>query len=109
MRRAILLRAFLPDDAERTKNLYPIVDRRTRFEIDDAVLDALLGANSYHHGARSLEAILLMSRLAGHDRFGVASLPSDAQLALHVDGSFTEVLRKYASNRQAADSGNAKA
>ncbi|MEA2947404.1 MAG: hypothetical protein QOI40_2734, partial [Alphaproteobacteria bacterium] len=42
-----------------------------------------------------LEAILGMSQLTDRDYFGVASLPSDAQLALHVDPSFGEAFKSH--------------
>ncbi|GIK01957.1 hypothetical protein Aspvir_005998 [Aspergillus viridinutans] len=53
--------------------------------IDDAVLTGLLRVSRFHHGARSMKAILDMSRLSGKEKFERASLPSDDQLSLHVD------------------------
>jgi hypothetical protein len=99
IRRAILLRSLLLEQEHRTRNMYPIVNGRHCFDIDDAVLDALLRVKKYRHGARSLESILMMSRLTDRDHFGVASLPSDAQLKLHVDDSFSTILKKYSKNR----------
>ena len=37
----------------------------------------------------------MMSRLTDRDHFGLASLPSDAQLKLHVDESFTSILKAH--------------
>ena len=54
----------------------------------------ILRVRRYLHGAR-LEAILGMSRLTDRDYFGVASLPSDGQLALHADPSFGEAFKSH--------------
>jgi hypothetical protein len=97
-RRAVLLRSFLDreDKGERTQNLFRVEDSSRRLQIDDAVLDAILSVEEYRHGARSLEAILAMSRLMGSDHFSAASLPSQQQLRLHVDSSFNGILREHA-------------
>ena len=100
-RRAVLLRSLLLRQKKRTENLFPTVEpseegqptRIKNLTIDNAVLDAFLTVSKYHHGARSLESILTMSRLAGRDRFAVASLPSDAQLMLHVAEDFVDILK----------------
>lgn len=92
MRRSILLRSMLLKQRHRTSNMNPIVRDKKTFDIDDAVLDALLKVDAYRYGARSLESILLMSHLMDRDHFGVASLPSAAQLAMHVDDSFIKIL-----------------
>jgi len=94
VRRAILLRSLLFDQEHRTRNMNPITKGKNRLDIDDAVLNALLRATRYRYGARSLESILIMSRLTDRDYFGVASLPSDEQLKIHVDGSFVKILKK---------------
>jgi hypothetical protein len=93
VRRAILLRALLFDQEHRTRNMNPITMGKNRLDIDGAVLNALLGTSQYRYGARSLESILIMSRLTDRDHFGVASLPSDEQLRIHVDGSFVKILK----------------
>lgn len=99
VRRAVLLRSLLERD-ERTANLFRTIGKDKELQIDTPVLRAFLNVNSYHHGARSLEAILGMSRLTGADRFAAASLPSNEQLMLHVDMSFVDTL-KNASERTA--------
>jgi hypothetical protein len=99
VRRAILLRAKLIEQEHRTRNMNPIVNGKNRFDISDAVLDALLTVKRYRHGARSLESILTMSSLTDRDHFGVASLPSDEQLRIHVDASFIKILKKHAKGR----------
>ncbi|KAB8225654.1 hypothetical protein BDV33DRAFT_198566 [Aspergillus novoparasiticus] len=85
IRRAILLRAML----ERR-----MVVSNNRLHVDDAVLAGLLKTHRFNHGARSLEAILDMSRVSGCREFERAALPSDAQLGLHVDPkTFTEFMQ----------------
>ena len=79
LRRAILLRSMLLRDA---KHLL----RNGEFQIDSGVLRALLLTRTYKHGARSMESVIAMSQLEGKTRFERSSLPTEAQLDLHVDG-----------------------
>jgi hypothetical protein len=72
IRRALILRELL-----RTYHL--------EGAIDDAVLNGILRVSRFKHGARSLSAILQMSRISGREKFERAALPSDDQLRLHVD------------------------
>ncbi|KAJ3469896.1 hypothetical protein MRS44_003961 [Fusarium solani] len=76
IRRAILLRALLEKR---------LLMKGKRILVDDAVLNGLLTVPTFHHGARSLEAILAMSRVTGQNDFQRAALPSETQLNLHVD------------------------
>jgi hypothetical protein len=78
LRRALLLRSILQRRA-------PQLFRGDELGIETDVLTALLGIDRYRHGARSIEAIVEMSALAGKLRFERSSLPSDEQLSLHVD------------------------
>lgn len=81
IRRALILRELL-----RTYHL--------EGAIDDAVLNGILRVSRLKHGARSLRAILQMSRISGREKFERAALPSDAQLRLHVDpGDFLQWIR----------------
>lgn len=83
VRRAILLRSIL------WMNVPHIFENRSpkgRLQIDGSVLRALLKTRIYKHGARSMEAVVNMSNLAGKSHFDQSSLPSEAQLDLHVDG-----------------------
>ncbi|GFF40956.1 hypothetical protein IFM51744_04642 [Aspergillus udagawae] len=75
IRRAILLRALLEQRME--KSSYHL-------HVDDTVLAGLLKVPKFNHGARSLEAILDMSRVSGRREFERAALPSAQQLRLHV-------------------------
>jgi hypothetical protein len=77
IRRALILRDNIQKKA---RNL--LVDNCAN--IDKKVLDFLLEAK-YRHGARSIEAVLDMSRLAGKAAFSWADLPPRDQLNLHVD------------------------
>jgi hypothetical protein len=54
-------------------------------QIDGGVLRAFLDVGGYIHGARSMEAIVQMSSLAGKPRFERSSLPARQQLGVHVD------------------------
>jgi hypothetical protein len=79
LRRAILLRSMLSRDAKH-------IVRNGEVQIDSGVLRALLQTWRYKHGARSMESIIAMSQLEGKTRFERSSLPTKAQLDLHVDG-----------------------
>ena len=79
LRRAILLRSVLSREARH-------VLRRGEVQIDSGVLRAMLLTTAYKHGARSMESVIAMSQLAGKTRFERSSLPTEAQLDLHVDG-----------------------
>lgn len=83
VRRAILLRSFLENYA---LHLFQPPNRKGRLQIDSGVLRAFLKIPKYKHGARSMESIVAMSLLAGKVRFERSSLPSEAQLNLHVNG-----------------------
>jgi hypothetical protein len=52
--------------------------------IDEEVIYALLTVDRYRHGVRSMEAILQMCKPVD-GRIHIASLPSPAQLSMHVD------------------------
>lgn len=79
LRRAILLRSMLLRDAKHLLS-------NGEVQIDSGVLRALLLTRTYKHGARSMESIIAMSQLKGKTRFERSSLPTKAQLDLHVDG-----------------------
>lgn len=79
IRRAILLRSILIRSV-------PDLFEKDKFKIDSGVLRALMKTRQYRHGVRSIESIIAMSQLAGKRSFERSSLPSEAQLDLHVDG-----------------------
>jgi hypothetical protein len=56
-----------------------------RLNIDPGVLRAFLETREFRHGARSMEAIIAMSRLTGRTAYERSSLPPETQLDLHVD------------------------
>jgi hypothetical protein len=78
LRRGLLLRSVLERKAPGL-----IDDNGANF--DGNVLRALLRVSEYKHGARSMEAIVDMSTLAGKTRFDRSCLPARDQLSLHVD------------------------
>jgi len=80
LRRALILRDQL------ARQFGSIFDADGAADIDDVVLDGLLGVRAFRHGTRSLEAILRMSSAdAATTHLGLSDLPPDAQLRLHVD------------------------
>jgi hypothetical protein len=79
LRRALLLRSMLERNA---RNLL----RNNQVQIDSGVLRAFLQTWKYKHGARSMESLIAMSQLDGKTSFERSSLPTRAQLDLHVDG-----------------------
>lgn len=83
LRRAILLDSLL---RRKAPQLVGRKDGVPELSIDPGVLTAFLKVPSYRHGARSMEAIIDMSHLSGQPSFLRSSLPSEAQLDLHVDG-----------------------
>ena len=74
LRRALLLRS--------------LCERNFKFEniapVSKNIIHAMLNVPEYKHGARSMEAILDMSRINGNS-WEPVSLPSHSQLSLHVD------------------------
>lgn len=80
-RRATLLHELLV-------KLFPELQHRgtKEIEIDPSVLRAFLYVPWYHHGARSMETIIMSSKLHDADKFVPSSLPPEEQLMGHVDG-----------------------
>ena len=92
VRRAILLRSILWRNAPK---IFENRDPKGKLNIDSSVLRALLKTRRYKHGARSMEAVIGMSNLTGKAHFDQSSLPSEAQLDLHVDGQdFLSLVRE---------------
>jgi hypothetical protein len=79
IRRAVLLRSLL------SRNAGHLIDAQGFAAIDPCVVKAFLKAPKYHHGVRSMEAIIDMSLLSEKRRFAQSALPSIEQLQLHVD------------------------
>ena len=92
VRRALLLRSLL--------RLNGFV-KDEESEIDPAVAYALLTADRFHHGARSMQAILEMCSPI-YNRIEIASLPPRAQLDMHVDA--TEFMIRVHRGRERSDS-----
>jgi hypothetical protein len=89
IRRAVMLRGHM-----RKAGLLSESDGISVANVDDDVIFALLTIDSYRHGQRSMEAVLQMCSPIG-GRIAIASLPSRAQLKMHVDADefYTRVLR----------------
>ncbi|MBX9580731.1 MAG: hypothetical protein K2X87_10525, partial [Gemmataceae bacterium] len=95
IRRAVFIRSNMWKE-HRPCFSSPDDERGADLRIDDAVLDALLRVGTYKHGARSLEAVIAMSRLAEAGQFDAAMLPSADQLNMHVDGvEFLDLVKDY--------------
>lgn len=77
IRRAMILRSMLEQDEE-------LVGQSRVARIDRNIVDAFLRVSKYHHGARSLNAILRIS-LRFHRRLEKSSLPRKEQLKIHTD------------------------
>ena len=74
-----------------------------RLHIDDGLLRAFLLVGEYIHGARSMEAIVQMSSLAGKPRYERSSLPAAQQLAVHVDAArFMALVQRVGDRRPPA-------
>lgn len=60
-------------------------DEKGRIKITEEIIYALLTVDRYRHGVRSMEAILRMCNLVNDGWINVPSLPSRAQLNMHVN------------------------
>lgn len=90
IRRAILLRTYIERHAKHLIKSSTKEEENNKLAIDDAVLNAFLHReNIFSHGARSLESIIVMSRLIGKNKFERSSLPPLGQLRLHVEDADT--------------------
>lgn len=83
IRRAIILRSTFDQLAPQLLHGY---GGKEITSIDEGVLRAFLLTKEYKHGVRSMNAIVAISQLSGKTSFEPSSLPSEAQLNLHVDG-----------------------
>ena len=79
VRRALLLRSIFERETPQ------LLDENHLLQIDPGILRAFLQIDKYLHGARSMEAIVAMSRLGNATRFSRSYLPPEKQLRLHVD------------------------
>ncbi|MGD9118611.1 MAG: RyR domain-containing protein [Dehalococcoidia bacterium] len=83
IRRAILLRSILERNAPQ---VFQDIKGKGMASVDEGVLQAFLLTKENKHGVRSMEGIILASQLTGKRGFARSSLPTEAQLNLHVDG-----------------------
>jgi hypothetical protein len=102
-RRAIILRSLLEKDATRIIH-GPGPEKEA--DINEAVVYAFLNIPKYHHGVRSMEAIIQMAVFdkdvsVGHERFIVGALPSKEQLSMHVNAEeFIKLLEAKADTEK---------
>ena len=83
LRRALFIRSKVENDAGQA------------LDFDPGLLDALLFVPKYKHGARSLEKLLAPLGLAQGGPVRRSSLPSPAQIAMHVDfGVFSSIMNR---------------
>ena len=96
VRRAVVLRVAL------MKQFPGLFDVGGTLRIDRDVARAFLTVSGYRHGARSIEALVDMSRLVGCDQFHPACLPPRPQLEQHVDAAAFEriLLRDHSIGEQ---------
>lgn len=78
VRRAIVLRSILE------RNVPGIIDKDGVAKVDSGLLRAILLVWNFRHGARSLEAIITMSKLQRATSFQPSALPPALLLELHV-------------------------
>lgn len=80
IRRAILVRSIL-------ERITPQFFKKEtgKLNIDEGILRALLKTKEYKHGVRSIESVIAMSMTKNKKKFERSSLPSEAQLDLHVE------------------------
>ena len=87
IRRVILLRSLLERYAP---NVFPVGGGEAEAEegnavIDEGLLRAFLNIREYKHGARSMEAVIIGSKLSGQRKYTRSALPPRDTLSLHVD------------------------
>jgi len=91
IRRALLLRVFLQSALGRGDG--------DRLPVSAPLVQAFLRVKEYHHGARSLEALVRMCERHGMDYLGESSLPPDEPMAIHVNAEdFRNRLTQTAMN-----------
>jgi len=101
IRRAIILRSVFKRFAPQ---IVHSESGKKIIHIDPGLLRAFLLIKEYRHGARSIEAIVSMSRLAGKTTFERSSLPTEVQLNLHLDGrEFYILMRQLEFDREALE------
>jgi hypothetical protein len=97
VRRAIILRSVFERFAA---HIIHSDGAKQILNIDPGLLRAFLMIGEYRHGARSIEAIVQMSQLAGKTAFERSSLPTEAQMNLHLDGrEFYNLMRQLELGR----------
>jgi len=89
IRRAIMLRIII--ERSHPHLIQPETDMAS---ISSSVIHGFLRAGKFLHGARSLEAIVVMSNLVNVRHYGVAQLPTNDLLQLHVTPDFLSLVQE---------------
>ena len=98
IRRALLTRTFIEIYFKNS-----MIGSDNEINIAPGVLDALLSAEKYLHGARSLEAIVSYSHLNGTSFYGPSELPPQELLDIHVKNDFMKIVtqgQRYLANME---------
>ncbi|MGW1673400.1 hypothetical protein [Streptomyces sp. NPDC002324] len=94
LRRALILHSLF--------DKHEIAKKGDGYEVDDGILHALLAVPQYEHGARSMEAIIQMSKQGKVAALKRSSLPGQEQLNLHVNASnFLGIMRAHSNSKAA--------
>jgi len=81
LRRAIMVRLKIQEIAPN------LIAPDGVLQVNERIVRAFLQVPRFHHGVRSLTAVLEMSALAGRKHFDASCLPDEEQLKLHVDAA----------------------
>lgn len=86
LRRALLLRGLVQ------KHHPAMIDAKTgRLSMAAPVANAFISAECYLHGARSMEAIVSLSKPSPSQRFGPSALPQASVVTMHVSPDFITI------------------
>lgn len=86
LRRALLLRSLIQ------KHHPAMIDAKTeRLAMTTVVANAFISAGCYLHGARSMEAIVSLSKPSPSQRFGPSALPQASVVMMHVTSDFITI------------------
>lgn len=94
IRRALLVRQVIERLNREGEGRVALLDVNKCASIESDIVHALLLAEEYTHGVRSLIAILEMSAIYGEQSITRTALPSMAQCLMHVDRSFFAILQR---------------
>lgn len=97
IRRALLLRSLIE------RHHKTMIQADKRLAIGPTVLNAFLTVREYRYGARSMDAIVSLSRLSGSHYFGPSELPPPEVVELHVSEDFFDKVKDRESHDLGVD------